>query len=114
MAQLPGGQYREHVGLVLVGVDGAAQPSVREPCVMPGRDRVEPQGQSARGQRGELDSLVAPHARVRSLAAGIGRHEIIDYVFFELVREIPYVERDSEYVGNSTSVTGVLFRATAA
>ena len=72
VAQLLGGQHRQHVGLVLVVVDGATQPPIRQPCVVTGGHRVEAQCQRAGGQRGELDPLVAAHARVGCLAAGVG------------------------------------------
>ena len=34
MAQLPGGQHGQHVGLILVPVDRAAQPSTRQPGIV--------------------------------------------------------------------------------
>ncbi len=80
---------------------------------MAGGDGVEAQRQRASRQRRELDSLVAPHARIRGLAAFVGRHEVVDHVFFEAVGEIPDVERDVEHVGDAPGVTGVLLRAAA-
>ena len=64
MAQLIGGQHGEHVGLVLLGIDGPTQLPAGQPGVVAGGHRVEPQCQCAGRQGGELDSLVAPHAWV--------------------------------------------------
>ncbi len=114
VTQLSGGQHREHVRLVFVGVDGAAQPPVREPGVVAGGDSVKPQRQRASGQRGELDSLVAAHTRVGGFAAGIGRHEVVDDVFFEPVREIPDIEGDSEHIRDPSGIAGVFLGAAAA
>src|SRR5262245_38325142 len=80
---------------------------------MAGGDGVETERQRASGQRGELDSLVAPHARVGCLAAGVRRHEVVDHVFFEAFGEIPYIKRNVENIGDATSVTGVLLRTAA-
>ena len=113
VTQLLGGQHTEHVGLVLVAVDGAAQPTVGQPRVVAGGDGVEAERQRAGRQRGELDPLVAPHAGVGRLAAGVGRHEVVDHVLFELVREIPDVERNVEHVGDPAGVAGILLRAAA-
>ena len=67
MAQLLGGQHAEHVGLVLVAVDGAAQPAVGQPRVVAGGDGVEAERQRAEPANAEnLISLVAAHARVRA------------------------------------------------
>ena len=114
MRQLGGSQDSQHVGLVLVAVDRAAQPALRQPGIVAGCHRVEPQRQRPRGQRGELDPLVAAHAGVRGLAAGVGGHEVVDHVGFESVGEIPDVEGDSEDIGDAAGVTGVLTRAAAA
>ncbi len=62
VAQLLSGQHAEHIGLVLVDVDRAAQPALGEPGVVPGGHRIEAQGQRLGRQRGELDLLVAAHA----------------------------------------------------
>ncbi len=113
VTQLLGGQHTQHVGLVLVAVDGAAQPAVRQPGVVAGGHGVEAERQRAGRQRGELDPLVAPHARVGGLAAGVGRHEVVDHVFGEPVREIPDVERNVEHVGDPARVAGVFLRAAA-
>ena len=114
MAQLLGRQHAQHVGLVLVAVDGAAQPAAGQPRVVAGRDGVEAERQRASGQRGELDLLVAAQARVGCLAAGVGRHEVVDHVLVEPVGEVPDVERDAEHVGDAAGVAGVLDRAAAA
>ena len=81
VAQLICGQHRQHVGLILVRIDGAAQPPAGQPGVVAGGHGVEAQRQGPRGQRGELDSLIAPHAGVGGFPAGVGRHEIVDDVF---------------------------------
>jgi hypothetical protein len=113
MAQLFGGQHGQHIGLVLVGVDGTTQSAVGKTRIVAAGDGVEAKRQCTSCQRGELDSLVAPHARVGCFAAGIRRHEVVDHVFFEAVGEIPYVERDIENIGDASSVTGVFLRAAA-
>ena len=104
----------EHVGLVLVRVDRAAQDSVLEPRVVAGGHRVEAERIGTVGQCGELDLLVAAQARVGRLARGVRLHEVVDHVFLEAVREIPDVEGDSEHVGGTAGVAGVLLRAASA
>ena len=85
----------------------------RQPGVVAGGDRVEAQRQRAGRQRRELDPLVAPHAGVGGLAAGVGRDEVVDHVLGEPVREIPDIERDSEDVGDPARVAGVFLGAAA-
>src|SRR6201999_2815115 len=76
-------------------------------------DGIEAECQRPSGQRGEFDSLVAPHTGVGRLTAGVRRHEVVGDVFLEAVRETPYIERDVENIGHAAGVAGVLFRAAA-
>ena len=114
VTQLRCGQHGKHVGLILIGVDGPAQPALREPGVMAGGHRIETQRQRLGGQSGELDPLVTADARVRSLAARIGVDEVLDHVVLESVGEIPDIEGDSENVGDTARIGGILLGAASA
>ncbi|CKP81923.1 Uncharacterised protein [Mycobacterium tuberculosis] len=113
VAQLLRSEHGKHIRLILVPVDGAAQPPTRQPGVVAGGHRIETQRHSPGGQSSELDLLIAPHARVRSFPAGIRRHEVVDHVLFELLCEIPNIKRDSEHIGDAARVCSVLFGTTA-
>ncbi len=114
------GQHREHVGLVLAGVDGAVQRRRPrggidvEAGVVAGADGVEAEREGLVEQRRELDPLVAAHARVRRAAGRVLGDEVVDDVALEALGEVPHVEGDAEHVGRSPGVPGVLDRAAAA
>ena len=114
VAQLFCGQHGQHIGLILVGVDGPSQPALGQSGVMTGGHRVKAQCQRLGGQRGEFDPFIAPHTRVRGLAPRVGVNKVFDHVVFKAVGEIPDVERDPEDVGDAASVGGILFGATSA
>lgn len=80
---------------------------------MPRRQHVEAERERPGSEGGELDPLVAAHARVRGLAPRVGLDEVVDHVLGESVSEVPYVEGDVEDVGDAPGITGVLLRATA-
>ena len=71
-------------------------PARDEPRVVPGAHRVEPERQRPVQQRGELDPLVAAHARVRRPAGGVLGDEVLDHVPLEPLGQVPDVERDAE------------------
>ena len=81
---------------------------------MAGGHRIETKRQRLGGQGGELDPLIAAHARVRSLAARIGIDEVLDHVVLESVSEIPDIEGNSENVGDAARIGGVLLGAASA
>src|SRR6185437_13527417 len=108
-------EHREHVGLVLAGVDGPLQRAVgRDPRVVPGADRVEAEGERPVEDRRELDLLVAAQARVRGPARRVLGDEVVDHVAGEALGHVPHVERDADHVGGPARVAGVLDRAAAA
>ena len=76
-------QHRQHVGLVLGRVDGPVQDPVQQPDVVPGGHRVEAERDRPVQQRGELDLLVAPQARVRGATGGVLGEEVGDHVLDE-------------------------------
>src|SRR5690606_1583733 len=112
--QLVAGEHREDVRLVLVRVDGPAQLTGDEPGVVAGADRVEAQRERLLQQRGELDPLVAPQARVGRAPLRVRGDEVVDDVLAEAGGEVPDVERDADHVGGPAGVGGVLARAAAA
>jgi hypothetical protein len=59
-------------------------------------DRVEAELERPFEQGGELDLLVAAHARVRRAARAVLGDEVVDDVVAEALGEVPDVERDAE------------------
>ena len=57
--------------------------------VVPGGDRVEAEVERLLEQGGELDPLVAAHARVRGAARGVLGDEVVDDVEFEALARSP-------------------------
>jgi hypothetical protein len=86
---------------------------INDPCVMTGCHRVEPQGQSAVKNSPEFDVLVAAQARVRRAVVLVLGEEVGHHLFGELGREIPYVERDTQSVGNTASISSIVDSAAA-
>ncbi|SLC81659.1 Uncharacterised protein [Mycobacteroides abscessus subsp. massiliense] len=113
-AQLFWCQHPQHVRLVLVRVHRAAQPAILQTRVMARGHRVEAQRDGPICQRRELDLLVAFHARIRGAALGVRLNEIVDDILFESISEIPYIERDSEHIGDAPRIGGVLLGAASA
>ena len=114
VAELIGGEHRQHVGLVLARVHGPVQDPVRDPRVVAGAHRVETERKRAVEHRGELDLLVAAQARVRGAAHGVLGDEILDDVAVETLGHVPHVKRDADHVGGPAGVPRVLQRAAAA
>ena len=92
----------------------AMQDSVDQPDVVPGGDGVEAERDRAVQQRGELDLLVAPQARVRGAPGGVLGQEVGDHILDEIIAEIPDVVRDPEQVTDPAGVERVLDGAAAA
>ena len=82
--------------------------------VVAGRDGVEAERERLLEQGGELDALVAAHARVRGAAGGVLGDEVVDHVGLEALAEVPDVERDAEQVRRAAGVHRVLDGAAAA
>src|SRR5699024_4414649 len=117
--ELIGGEHAEDVGLVLGQVLTAVElgPAVLiadHLGVVAGGDGVEAQGQRAVEEGGELDALIAAHARVRGPPGRVLGDEVIDDVFLEPFGEVPDVEGDVEHPGHAVGVAGVFDRAAAA
>ena len=116
--ELLAGEDAEDVGLVLrevlAAVElGAAGGVADHLGVVPGRDLIEAEGERPVEEGGELDALVAAHARVRGAAGGVLGDEVIDDVLLEPLGEVPHVEGDAEHARHSVGVAGVLDRAAA-
>jgi hypothetical protein len=79
-----------------------------------GDQGVEPQDERTVEHRGELDPLVAPHARVRGAPCLVRLDEFVHDVCLEALGEIPHVERDTQHIGGSPGVAGVLESAATA
>ena len=106
-------EHAEDVGLVLGVVGGAVhldQPvgAGAQLRVVPGRHRVEAQGERPVEDGGELDLLVAPQARVGRAPGGVLVHEVLHDVLVEAVGQVPDVERDADDVGRAACVVAVL------
>ena len=117
--ELLGGQDAEHVALVLRPGGGAVQFAVAggirpDLGVVAGRDGVEAERERLLEQGGELDALVAAHARVGRAAGGVLGDEVVDDVELEALAEVPDVERDAEQVRGAARIHRVLDRAAAA
>jgi hypothetical protein len=117
--ELLAGEHAEHVGLVLGPGGGAVQLTVavgihRDRRVVAGGDRVEAERDRLFEQGGELDVLVAAHARVGGAARGVLGDEVVDDVRPESLGEVPHVVRDAEAARDALGVHRVLDRATAA
>jgi hypothetical protein len=74
---------------------------------------VEAQVDGLLEQRGELDALVAAHARVRRAPGGVLGDEVVDDVGLESLREIPHVVGDADFVGDALRIHGVFDGAAA-
>lgn len=108
------GQHAEDVGLVLLRVVAAAQVAIDDLGVVAGGYGIEAERHGSFKQRTEFDLLVAAQARVWGFAAFVGVDKVIDDVFLEAVREIPYIKRDAELVADPARVRGILQGAAAA
>ena len=114
VAQLLCGQHGQHIGLILVSVDGPSQPALGQSGVMTGGHRVKAQCQRLGRQCGEFDPFIAPHAWVWGLPARVGFNKIFDDVAIKAIGEIPDVKGDPENVGDASGIGGVLLGATSA
>ena len=85
-----------------------------KPGVVAGDHCVEAERQGAVEHRGELDPLVAAHARIRCTAGGVLLDEVVHHVRGEPLSQVPDVKRDPDRVGRSPRVAGVLERAATA
>ena len=117
--ELVGGEHAQHVGLVLGPgarpVQLAVAVGVRQNArVVPGADGVEAEVERLLQQRGELDPLVAAHARVGSAAGRVLGDEVVHDVELEALGEVPDVVRDADDVRCALRIHRVLDRATAA
>src|SRR5690606_26672191 len=73
----------------------------------------EPERERLLEQRGELDALVAAHARVRGAACGVLGDEVVDHVGAAALGEVPHVERDAELPRGAAGAERALDRAAA-
>lgn len=64
-------------------------------------------------QRGELDALVAAHARVRRSVNGVLGDEVVDHICLEPLGEVPHVVGNADLVGHALRVHGVFDGAAA-
>ena len=116
----------QDVGLVLGGVDGAAQRetlsvagaagggAAAQSRVVAGGDGVEAQGQGPLEESVELDALVAAHAGVGGAASAVLVEEVGHDALLELLGQVPHVEGDAQDLGGPAGVGGVLDGAAAA
>lgn len=88
--------------------------AVDERGVVTGAHGVEAEFDRALQEGGELDLLVAAHARVRRASGLVLGDEVVDHVVAEALGEVPHVERDAEQVGGAARIEGVLDRAASA
>ena len=76
-------------------------------------DRVEAERDATVQHGRELDLLVAAQTRVGSTPSRVLRNEVIHHISSEAIREIPYVERDAEYVGGPPGIVCIFLGAAA-
>ena len=109
-------EHAEHVGLVLGPVGRPVQLAVAEGIrldigVVPGDDGVEAEVERLLEEGGELDPLIAAHARVGGAASGVLGDEVVDDVELEAFGEVPHVVRDADDVRGALRIHRVLDRA---
>ena len=80
---------------------------------MTGADRIEAERDAAIQHGGELDLLVAAQAGVRGTTGRVLCNEVVRSHRGEAIREIPYIERDPEYVGGPPSIVRIFLGAAA-
>src|SRR2546423_1217458 len=105
--ELPLAEHVERVGLVLRSIARAEQMTApviagRDPGVVPGRESITTElADDVVEERIELDVLVARHARIWRLPAGVGVHETIDDPLAEDLRVVERIERNTEGGGSA-------------
>lgn len=109
----------EEVALVAVEIDGTEQrpPPVGKPLradVVPGRERLRAELPRRVEKIGELDGLVAGHARDRRLARDVAFREAIDHRVPEAGFVVEHVMRDAEHRRHLARVVDVLAGAAGA
>ena len=116
----------QDVGLVLGGVDGAAQRQARgvagaagggaaaQARVVAGGDGVEAQGQGPLEEGVELDALVAAHTGIGGAPGAVLVEEVGHDPLLELLGQVPHIEGDAQDLGGPAGVGGVLDGAAAA
>ncbi len=82
--------------------------------VVAGRQRRGAEVARRRQKVGELDRLVAHHARHRRLARNVARGELVDHGLAEALLVVEHVVRDAEGVGDAAGVVDVLTGAAGA
>jgi len=111
-------QYAQHVGLILVDVDGSMQLDIMlgtdQPGIVTRADGIEAERDTALQNSGELDLLVAAHAGIRGTPGGILSDEVAHHISGEAVREIPYVEGNAEHICGPASIVRIFDGAAAA
>src|SRR4051812_32774577 len=90
------------------------QPTIDDPRVVTGTDRVEAEGERAIENCAELDALIATHTWVRGATGGVLGNEVVDNVAPEPLRDIPDIEGDAQHISGTTRITRVLERTAAA
>ena len=94
--QLLGRNHAEHIGLILILVQGAAHIAVLvDSGIVACRNRIEAKRHALLQQRSEFNLLVAAQAGIGSFAAGVGIHEVRDDLFFEFFRKVPHIKGNS-------------------
>jgi hypothetical protein len=81
---------------------------------VPGADGVEAEPAGTVEHGGELDPLVAAHARVGGAAGGVLSDEVVDDIAGEALGDVPDIEGDAEHVSRAPRIPRVLQRAAAA
>ena len=109
MGDLLRGEHAQHIRLIFCPGCCAMQLTVavgirHDRGVMSGDDRVEPEVERFLEQCGELDALVASHARVGGATGLVLGHEVVDDIDRESCREVPDIKRDADDVGRAAGV----------
>ena len=119
MRELLTREHAQYVRLVFRLVASAVQLAVAvsvgdDVRVVAGHDGVEAEGERLLEHGGELDALVAAHARVRGAAGRVLIDEVANDVVSEALREVPDVERNAELLGGAPGIQRVFDGAAAA
>ncbi len=118
--QRPGGERREHVGLILRGVGRHPQQRARGAralggaSVVAGRERLAPQAVGQLEHRIQTHVAVAPHARIRGLALGVTGDERLDNAGAKLLAQVDREMRQAHRVRKPAGLGHRRRRAAAA
>ena len=112
MFELFVGKDAQHIGLIFCPVGGSMQFSVAvvigdNAGVMTGDYRIKPQGDGTFQKRGKFDFLVTAHAGVGGSSRFVFGDKVVDHIFLETLREVPYEEGYAQLGAYAARIHGI-------